>query len=192
MEHLRVLLTGIEADIAPDVACALARDGAKVTAISADRRALARLERTLSLYGVTIETQGVDPDNLSALNTLDRSMSLAGTLPQIVISCGEATSAFLAVKVLAPSLVFYAQPVSRSILSRALDQTWRPDLASLISKGPGKGLFNTRTPVSQVRIGAHLFRCDTRLGAAATTNVRSLRPNPSAVANQTLEHKEAS
>jgi NAD(P)-dependent dehydrogenase (short-subunit alcohol dehydrogenase family) len=87
LEKLHVLVTGVDAAIARDVARLVAGEGASV--IAADREAgkLSRLERDLGLFRTRIETAAVDLGSQAEVRLWNESLAAFGRLPHLMICC---------------------------------------------------------------------------------------------------------
>ncbi len=87
LEELQVLVTGVDAAIARDVARLVAGEGASVTAADRDPAKLARLERDLGLYRTRIDTAAVDLGSPAEVRLWQRSLGAFGRLPHVMICC---------------------------------------------------------------------------------------------------------
>ena len=86
-DKLQVLVTGVDAVIARDVARLVAGDGASVMAADADIGRLARLQRDLGLFRTEIETAQVDLASPAEVRLWEESLSAFGRLPHVMICC---------------------------------------------------------------------------------------------------------
>ena len=87
LEKLQVLVTGVDAAIARDVARLVASDGASVVAADRDQAKLARLQRDLGLYRTQIETAAVDLGSQAEVRLWEASLAGLGRLPHLLICC---------------------------------------------------------------------------------------------------------
>jgi hypothetical protein len=87
LEMLQVVVTGVDAAIARDVARLVAGDGARVIAADRDPARLARLERDLGLYRTQIETAQVDLGSQAEVRLWEESLAAFGRLPHVLICC---------------------------------------------------------------------------------------------------------
>ena len=87
LDKLQVLVTGVEAGIARDVARLVAAEGAAVMAADGDAARLARLQRDLGLYRTRIETAPVDLASPAEVRLWEESLSALGRLPHVMICC---------------------------------------------------------------------------------------------------------
>jgi len=185
LDQLQVLLTGVDAAIARDVARLLAAEGASVTAADRDPARLARLERDLGLYRTHVETAHVDLANQSEVRLWEQSLSGLGRLPHVMICCcgaspshaapaRRATSptpsdvalsegrrhrcpATIAERTLQPTLFLHAEPPRRSAFDRALAVLRHPTLRGLLERAPGEGVFNAELAIPYVRIASQVY-----------------------------------
>ena len=87
LDRLQVLVTGVDAAVARDVARLVAADGAAVMAADRDAGALARLQRDLGLYRTRIETAPVDLASQAEVRLWEESLAAFGQLPHVMICC---------------------------------------------------------------------------------------------------------
>jgi NAD(P)-dependent dehydrogenase (short-subunit alcohol dehydrogenase family) len=87
LEKLQVLLTGVDAAIARDVARLVAGEGASVLAADRDPATLSRLERDLGLYRTRIETAAVDLASQAEVRLWEAQLGAFGRLPHVMICC---------------------------------------------------------------------------------------------------------
>jgi NAD(P)-dependent dehydrogenase (short-subunit alcohol dehydrogenase family) len=87
LEKLQVLVTGVDAAIARDVARLVAAEGASVTAADRDPARLSRLERDLGLYRTRIETAAVDLASQAEVRLWEASLAGFARLPHLMICC---------------------------------------------------------------------------------------------------------
>ncbi|HWF78413.1 MAG TPA: SDR family NAD(P)-dependent oxidoreductase [Caulobacteraceae bacterium] len=87
LEKLQVVVTGVDAAIARDVARLVAGEGASVIAADRDLARLARLERDLGLYRTRIETAQVDLGSHAEVRLWEESLAAFGRLPHVMICC---------------------------------------------------------------------------------------------------------
>ncbi|HWA62267.1 MAG TPA: hypothetical protein VG939_12885 [Caulobacteraceae bacterium] len=160
LEKLHVLITGVEASVSRDAARLLASQGAAVTAADPDARALARLARDVSLYGLTLETAVINLASTTAIRLVEDHLRLVGRLPHVIVCCcghtGEACSGVVAARVLQPSLFLQLTP-ARGRLTRALAGLRHPTLLNVLARKPGRGIFDPETSTPYVRIASHLY-----------------------------------
>jgi NAD(P)-dependent dehydrogenase (short-subunit alcohol dehydrogenase family) len=186
LDQLQVLLTGVDAAIARDVARLVAAEGASVTAADRDPARLARLERDLGLYRTRIETAPVDLANQSEVRLWEQSLSALGRLPHVMICCCGASPshaiaparraaspppsdvalsegrrhrcpATIAERTLQPTLFLHAEPPRRSAFDRALAVLRHPTLRGLLERAPGEGVFNAELAIPYVRIASQVY-----------------------------------
>lgn len=86
-DKLQVLVTGVDAALARDVARLVAAEGASVRAADRDPARLARLERDLGLYRTPIETAPIDLASQVEVRLWEESLSALGRLPHVMICC---------------------------------------------------------------------------------------------------------
>jgi len=87
LEKLQVLVTGVDAAIARDVARLVAGEGATVIAADRDVDKLSRLERDLGLFRTRIETAAVDLGSQAEVRLWNESLAAFGRLPHLMICC---------------------------------------------------------------------------------------------------------
>ena len=87
LEKLQVLVTGVDAAIARDVARLVAGEGASVLAADRDPATLSRLERDLGLYRTRIETAAVDLASQAEVRLWEAQLGAFGRLPHVMICC---------------------------------------------------------------------------------------------------------
>jgi hypothetical protein len=87
LEELQVLVTGVDAAIARDVARLVAGEGACVLAADRDPATLSRLERDLGLYRTRIETAAVDLASQAEVRLWEAQLGAFGRLPHVMICC---------------------------------------------------------------------------------------------------------
>ena len=87
LEKLQVLVTGVDAAIARDVARLVAGEGASVLAADRDPATLSRLERDLGLYRTRIETAAVDLASQAEVRLWESALAAFGRLPHVMICC---------------------------------------------------------------------------------------------------------
>jgi NAD(P)-dependent dehydrogenase (short-subunit alcohol dehydrogenase family) len=87
LEKLHVLVTGVDAAIARDVARLVAGEGASVVAADRDAAKLSRLERDLGLFRTRIETAAVDLGSQTEVRLWNDSLAAFGRLPHLMICC---------------------------------------------------------------------------------------------------------
>jgi hypothetical protein len=92
LEKLQVVVTGVDAAIARDVARLVAGEGARVIAADRDPARLARLERDLGLYRTQIETAHVDLGSQAEVRLWEESLAAFGRLPHVMICCCGSTA----------------------------------------------------------------------------------------------------
>jgi NAD(P)-dependent dehydrogenase (short-subunit alcohol dehydrogenase family) len=185
LDKLQVLVTGVDAAIARDVARLVSAEGASVMAADRDAARLSRLERDLGLYRTRIETAAVDLGSQTEVRLWEESLSAFGRLPHVMICCcgspgpgGRQTGgqsgqppqdvaldearrhrcpATLAERALQPSLFLHAEPNRRSAFNRALAVLRHPTLRGLLERAPGEGVFNAERAVPYVRIASQIY-----------------------------------
>jgi NAD(P)-dependent dehydrogenase (short-subunit alcohol dehydrogenase family) len=185
-EKLRVLVTGVDAAIARDVARLIVSEGGAV--IAADRAAgtLAHLDRDLGLCQIPVETAQIDLSSKAELRLWEGSLRARGRLPHLMICCcgagAHASSpgkgftgpaqltdvslherkdrscpGLVASRVLQPALFLHAEPLRRSVFDRALSVIRRPTLGGVLSREPGRGVFDAAGATPYVRIASNLY-----------------------------------
>lgn len=87
LEKLQVVVTGVDAAIARDVARLVVAEGASVVAADRDPTRLARFERDLGLYRTRIETAPVDLGSQAEVRLWEESLAAFGRLPHVLICC---------------------------------------------------------------------------------------------------------
>ncbi len=87
LEKLHVLVTGVDAAVARDVARLVAGEGAIVIAADRDAGKLSRLERDLGLFRTRIETAAVDLGSQAEVRLWNESLAAFGRLPHLMICC---------------------------------------------------------------------------------------------------------
>lgn len=87
LEKLQVLVTGVDAAIARDVARLVASEGASVIAADRDKAKLSRLERDLGLFRTRIDTAAVDLASQAEVRLWEASLAGFGRLPHLMICC---------------------------------------------------------------------------------------------------------
>lgn len=87
LDKLQVLVTGVDAALARDVARLVAAEGASVLAADRDAARLERLERDLGLFRTRIETAPVDLASQAEVRLWGESLSAFGRLPHVMICC---------------------------------------------------------------------------------------------------------
>ncbi len=87
LEQLQVVVTGVDAAIARDVARLVVAEGASVIAADRDPARLARLERDLGLYRTRVETAPVDLGSQAEVRLWEASLAAFGRLPHVMICC---------------------------------------------------------------------------------------------------------
>ncbi|HEY1426951.1 MAG TPA: hypothetical protein VGF50_09795 [Caulobacteraceae bacterium] len=87
LDKLQVLVTGVEAAIARDVARLVAAEGARVMAADGDVGRLMRLQRDLGLFRTQVETATVDLASPAEVRLWEESLSAFGRLPHVMICC---------------------------------------------------------------------------------------------------------
>ncbi|HEX3407829.1 MAG TPA: SDR family NAD(P)-dependent oxidoreductase, partial [Caulobacteraceae bacterium] len=115
LEKLQVVVTGVDAAIARDVARLVAGEGASVIAADRDPARLARLERDLGLYRTQVETAVVDLGSQAEVRLWEESLAAFGRLPHVMICCCGAS----------------APPTGSSPPTRAAARSGQPDDVAL-------------------------------------------------------------
>ena len=87
LDKLQVLVTGVDAWIARDVARLVVAEGASVIAADRNDAALERLARDLGLFRTKIETAPVDLGSVAEVRLWEESLSAFGRLPHVMICC---------------------------------------------------------------------------------------------------------
>src|SRR6185312_1889249 len=87
LDKLQVLVTGVDAALARDVARLVAAEGASVLAADREPARLARLERDLGLFRTRIETAPIDLGSQAEVRLWEQSLSAFGRLPHVMICC---------------------------------------------------------------------------------------------------------
>ena len=187
LEKLQVVVTGVDAAIARDVARLVVAEGANVIAADRDPARLARLERDLGLYRTRVETAPVDLGSQAEVRLWEESLAAFGRLPHVMICCcgspAPATNpprargargrqpddvtlsegrrprcpATIAERVLQPTLFLHAEPARRSVFDRALAVLRHPTLRGLLERAPGRSVFSPEQQVPYVRIASQLY-----------------------------------
>jgi NAD(P)-dependent dehydrogenase (short-subunit alcohol dehydrogenase family) len=204
LDQLQVLVTGVEAGIARDVARLVASEGATVLAADADADKLARLERDLALYRITVETAVVELGSESQVRLWEMSLSARGRLPHLMVCCcGSRASpprqgrtarhaadvalgahpgcdclAQIAQRALQPTLFLHAAPLRRSAFDRALSVLRHPTLQGVLERAPGHGIFSPAAAVPYVRLALHVYSLSRELDTAPTAPGPRLRLVP--------------
>jgi NAD(P)-dependent dehydrogenase (short-subunit alcohol dehydrogenase family) len=206
LEKLQVLVTGVDAAIARDVARLVAGEGASVLAADRDPARLARLERDLGLYRTQIETAPVDLGSQAEVRLWEQSLAAFGRLPHVMICCCGSPAprtasggsragqpddvtlsegrrprcpATIAERVLQPTLFLHAEPTRRSVFDRALAVLRHPTLRGLLERAPGRSVFSPERQVPYVRIASELYslRRHALEGAPPQGRIRLIPPN---------------
>jgi len=171
-EKLQVLVTGVEAAIARDVASLIVSESVGVLAADADAGPLVRLQRDLGRHGSPIETAQVDLASPTAVRLWAGSLSALGRLPRLMICCcaagagrrsrarncrpraqlpdvalgeheGGQCPARLAGRVLQPALFLHAQPLRLAVFDRALAVIRYPTLRGVLAVGASSGALDS-------------------------------------------------
>jgi NAD(P)-dependent dehydrogenase (short-subunit alcohol dehydrogenase family) len=200
-EKLQVLVTGVDAAIARDVARLIVADGGAVIAADKDAAKLARLERDLGLYRTSIEAAQIDLANASEVRLWEASLSAFGRLPHLTICCcgspagrvarpgslrhtsqptdvsigehkGRNCPALVAERILQPALFLHAEPLRHSAFDRALAVIRHPTLRGVLSRAPGRGVFNPAGLIPYVRIASHVYSMRRQLDSETTRGGR--------------------
>jgi NAD(P)-dependent dehydrogenase (short-subunit alcohol dehydrogenase family) len=87
LEKMHVLVTGVDAWVARDVARLVAGEGASVIAADRDGAKLSRLERDLGLFRTRIETAAVELGSQTEVRLWNESLAAFGRLPHLMICC---------------------------------------------------------------------------------------------------------
>ena len=80
-EKLQVLVTGVSAMMARDVASLIVSEGGGALAADADAGRLAHLQRDLGRHGISIETAQLDLASSVVVRAWAGSLGVAGRLP---------------------------------------------------------------------------------------------------------------
>jgi NAD(P)-dependent dehydrogenase (short-subunit alcohol dehydrogenase family) len=200
-EKLQVLVTGVDAAIARDVARMIVSEGGIVVAADRDGAKLARLGRDLGLYRVSIEAAQVDLASPTEVRLWEASLSAFGRLPHLVICCcaaavGRASRArdasamtqptdvslsehksrncpaVIAERVLAPALFLHAEPLRHTAFDRAIAVIRHPTLRGVLARTPGRGVFNPAGLIPYVRIASQVYSMRRQLDGETTRNGR--------------------
>jgi hypothetical protein len=185
-EQLQVLMTGVDAAIARDVARLIVAEGGRVVAADKEAAKLTRLERDLGLYRTSIETAQIDLGNQADVRLWEASLGAARRLPHLMICCcgspaeqlsrpksprqitqlhdvslGEHRArncpALIAERVLQPALFLHAEPMRRTAFDRALAVVRHPTLRGVLARAPGRSVFNPASLIPYVRIASHVY-----------------------------------
>jgi hypothetical protein len=92
-EKLQVLVTGLDAAIARDVARMIVSEGGSVLAADKDAAKLSRLERDLGLYQTSIESAQIDLASPAEVKLWQGALSAFDSLPHLMICCCCAAAA---------------------------------------------------------------------------------------------------
>jgi hypothetical protein len=195
-EKLQVLVTGVDAVIARDVARLVVSEGGAVIAGDRDAARLARFDHDLGLYRTEIETAQIDLSNKGELRLWEESLRALGRLPHLMVCCcgvtqhatsrsrglGDATQlsdvalrerndrncpGLIAADILQPTLFLHAEPLRRSAFDRALSVIRHPTLRDVLGRAPRRGVFNPGDPIPYVRIASHVYSVRRQLDGKA-------------------------
>ncbi len=162
LEHLQVLVTGIDAAIAFDVARLVATEGASVTLADRDASRLAGLHRNIGLCRGRIVTAAVDLSDAAGAWAWGQALLASGRRPHLIVCCcgaptGRAHGHSLpddialierthrncpgrsAERILRPRLFLHAEPLRRSVFDGALSVLRHPTLLGLMERAGGRG-----------------------------------------------------
>jgi NAD(P)-dependent dehydrogenase (short-subunit alcohol dehydrogenase family) len=201
LDKLQVLVTGVDAAVARDVARLIAAEGSNVVAADRDPARLARLQRDLGLYRTRIETAQVDLASQAEVRLWGESLGVLGRLPHVMICCcgspaphapptarkrvadpaadvalSEARRhrcpAIIAERLLQPTLFLHAEPTRRSVFDRALAVLRHPTLRGLLERAPGQGVFNAERAIPYVRIASRVYSVRRQIDGEPRTKAR--------------------
>jgi hypothetical protein len=185
-EKLQVLMTGVDAAIARDVARMIVSEGGIVVAADKDEAKLARLERDLGLYRASIETAQIDLSSAAEVRLWEGALSAFDRLPHLMICCCSAAAgrrsrpatcaaetqptdvalsehrgrhcpAVLAERVLQPTLFLHAEALRHSAFDRAIAVIRHPTLRGVLARTPARGVFNPAGQIPYVRIASQVY-----------------------------------
>jgi hypothetical protein len=204
-EKLQVLLTGVDAAIARDVARLVVADGGRVVAADKDAGRLARLRRDLGLYRAAIETAEIDLASRAEVRLWEESLRATDRLPHLMICCCGATAgpasgaaaaraaqlgdvslserkarhclAATAEQVLQPTLSLHALPLRQSAFDRALAVIRHPTLRGVLARAPGRGVFSPAGLIPYVRIASEVYSMRRAADGARPDPLRLLPPS---------------
>jgi len=159
LDHLEVLVVGVEELISRDVVRALVADGAIVTAAARDERSLAHLQRDLGLYRTAVNIAAIDLFSSSEMGLFADNLRGQHRLPHLVVCCSlrNPSPAALALSLLQPSLVLDVMPAPATRLGRAVATLNIPSLPALLDRPWRHGLFGPDRNPQRVLIASHLF-----------------------------------
>ncbi len=208
-EKLQVLMTGVDAAIARDVARMIVSEGGSVVAADRDKAKLARIERDLGLYRASIETAQVDLGSPAEVRLWEASLSAFGRLPHLMICCcgvvagvnsrdttsaintqpmdvalrehkGRDCPAALAERILQPALFLHAEILRHSAFDRAIAVIRHPTLRGVLARTPARGVFNPAGLIPYVRIASQVYSVRRQLDGEITRGGRLRLLPPSA------------
>jgi NAD(P)-dependent dehydrogenase (short-subunit alcohol dehydrogenase family) len=200
-EKLQVLMTGVDAAIARDVARMIVSEGGSVVAADRDAAKLTRLERDLGLYRASIETAQIDLASPAEVRLWEASLSAFGRLPHLMICCcadivgrgsRETTHktvtqpkdvalsehkarncpAVLAERILQPTLFLHAEALRHSAFDRAIAVVRHPTLRGVLARTPARGVFNPAGLIPYVRIASQVYSVRRQLDGETTRGGR--------------------
>ena len=195
-EKLQVLVTGVDAAIARDVARLIVSEGGEVMAADRDAGKLSQLDRDLGLYRTAIETAQIDLSSKAELRLWAEALRAFGRLPHLMICCCGSTArassrkesltdstqlsdvalherkdqncpGLAAESVLQPTLFLHAEPLRRSAFDRALSVIRHPTLRGVLGREPGRGVFGPAGAMPYVRIASHVYSVRRQLDGQA-------------------------
>jgi NAD(P)-dependent dehydrogenase (short-subunit alcohol dehydrogenase family) len=177
LDHLQVLVTGVDAGIAGDVVRLVVAEGARVTAADRDGGRLAALHRDLGLGRNRMRAEGVDLASEIQVRIWAGELRQSGRSPQLMICCCGAPAgtrgrhrdpsdvtlsearpadcpALAAARILGPVLFLHARPLRRSVFDRALAVLRHPTLRGVLARAPGRAAADAL--ISYVRLAPRL------------------------------------
>jgi hypothetical protein len=159
LDHLEVLVVGIEELISRDVIRALVAERAIVTAAARDERSLAQLQRDLGLYRTAVNVAAIDLSSGPEMRLFADNLRGLKRLPHLVVCCSDRSpsQAALALAVLQPSLVLDVLRSPATRLGRAVATLNTPTLPALLDRSRRRGLFDPDRGPQRVLIASHLF-----------------------------------
>jgi len=201
LHRLQVVVTGVDAAIARDVARLAAAEGASVLAADRDAAKLSRLQRDLGLYRTQIETAPVDLASPAEVRLWEQSLRALGRLPHVLICCCSSPEsaaapsgrkrpagpgqdvglsearrrrcpADIAARTLQPTLFLHAEATRRSAFDRAIAVLRHPTLRGLLERAPGRGPFSPDRVIPYVRIADQIYSLRRLVGGEAPPRAR--------------------
>jgi NAD(P)-dependent dehydrogenase (short-subunit alcohol dehydrogenase family) len=177
LDHLQVLVTGIDAGIAGDVVRLVVAEGARVIAADRDGSRLAALHRDLGLGRNRMRADGVDLASELQVRLWAGELRQTGRAPQLMICCCGAPAArrgrhaepgdvslsearpddcpaLTAARILGPALFLHARPLRRSVFDRALAVVRHPTLRGVLDRAPGRAAVDAL--IAYVRLSPRL------------------------------------